>query len=303
LPIAGRTILVLEVASYPAPPVVEHNGHAYVRIGTTTRRATHADLARLNERRPENRQPFDTRPMPSATEHDLDLVGAKRDYEELRNVDAHIDSFPAFEAWLAQRQLGSMKSGRFTPNAAAILILGKSPQDLIPAAKIDLVRYAGTDRDARVVSRRPATGTLRDQLEVGWNWIALQTGEVPEGPSGIRSGFVPDYPVEALKELLRNLVQHRIYEGTHAPGRVEWFDDRIEFSNPGGPFGRAAEGTFGTHSDYRNPLITKLLTDSGHVQQLGRGVQRTRIQLEKNGNPALEAETDGFTRLIVRSRR
>jgi ATP-dependent DNA helicase RecG len=126
---------------------------------------------------------------------------------------------------------------------------------------------------------------------------------VPDEGAGIRAGFVPNYPAEALKELLRNLVQHRSYEGTNAPGRVEWFVDRIEFSNPGGPFGQAAQGEFGSHSDYRNPLVTKRLTDSGHVQQLGRGVQRARIQLEKNGNPPMEVETDGFTRVIVRRRR
>lgn len=119
---------------------------------------------------------------------------------------------------------------------------------------------------------------------------------------GIRFAFVPHYPVEALKELLRNMVQHRLYEGTNMPGRVEWFDDRIEFTNPGGPFGLAAEGVFGAHSDYRNPLLTKRLTDAGFVQQLGRGVQRARLQLEKNGNPPLDVETDGFTRVILRRR-
>ena len=102
--------------------------------------------------------------------------------------------------------------------------------------------------------------------------------------------------------LLRNLVQHRQYEGTHAPGRVEWFDDRIEFSNPGGPFGRASEGTFGEHSDYRNPSITKGLVELGYVQQLGRGISRARFELERNGCPPLEVETDGFIRVLVRAR-
>ena len=71
---------------------------------------------------------------------------------------------------------------------------------------------------------------------------------------------------------------------------------------PGGPFGRAAEGDFGTNSDYRNPLLTSRLVAEGYVQQLGRGVRRARTQLEKNGNPPLEVETDGFTRVIVRRR-
>ena len=72
--------------------------------------------------------------------------------------------------------------------------------------------------------------------------------------------------------------------------------DRIEFSNPGGPYGRASEGEFGGHSDYRNPGIIRLLANEGYVERLGRGI---RSQLKKNGNPDLRVETDGYTRVIV----
>jgi ATP-dependent DNA helicase RecG len=121
-------------------------------------------------------------------------------------------------------------------------------------------------------------------------------------PDDIREGYVPQYPLEALKELVRNLVQHRLYEGTHAPGRIEWYTDRIEFSNPGGPYGRASEGELGEHTDYRNPVVTAELVELGYVEQLGRGIRRVRLQLERNGNPPLAAEVDGFTRVIVRVR-
>jgi ATP-dependent DNA helicase RecG len=125
---------------------------------------------------------------------------------------------------------------------------------------------------------------------------------VPASTDGIRTPFAPEYPLEALKELVRNMVQHRQYEGTNAPGRIEWFEDRVEFSNPGGPFGRASEGEFGSHSDYRNPMITDWLKQLGYVEQLGRGVRIVRKHLAKNQNPDLEIEVDGFTRATVRRR-
>ncbi len=132
--------------------------------------------------------------------------------------------------------------------------------------------------------------------------MSAHIADVPVPADGIRAPFAPDYPLEALKELARNIVQHRQYEGTNAPARIEWFDDRIELSNPGGPFGRASEGDFGSHSDYRNPMITDWLRQLGYVEQLGRGIRRVRKHLEKNGNPGLEVEVDGFTRVIVRRR-
>jgi predicted HTH transcriptional regulator len=40
----------------------------------------------------------------------------------------------------------------------------------------------------------------------------------------------------------------------------------------------------------------------GYVQQLGRGIRRVRLQLERLGCPPLEVTTDGFTRVTVRGR-
>jgi ATP-dependent DNA helicase RecG len=300
--VAGKTVIVVRVEPYAVPPVVEVDGRAWVRIGTTTQRANQADLQRLSERRPQNRWPFDTRPVVGISLADLELGPLRAQYEADRDIDGDMATFPAFDAWLAQHQFGVVQTDQFVPNAASVLVLGKSPQDTVPAAWLDLVRYGGPDHDASILNRRPATGTVIDQLEVGWAWLAAQIETRPEQEAGIRMGFVPDYPEEALKELLRNLVQHRLYEGTNAPGRVEWFEDRVEFSNPGGPFMRAAEGEFGTHSEYRNPLLTRRLVAAGYVQQLGRGVRRARLQLERNGNPPLEVVTDGFTRLVVRRR-
>src|SRR3954452_19272610 len=57
----GRNLLVVRIDPYPVPPVVTVDGTAWIRRGTITERAREADLIRLRERRPENRQPFDYR--------------------------------------------------------------------------------------------------------------------------------------------------------------------------------------------------------------------------------------------------
>ncbi len=300
---AGQTVLVVRVWPYPVPPVVTVNSIAWVRKGTTTRRATEADLVRLRERRPDSSRPFDTRPLREATLEDLELAELRLMYQAERSADDDSATYPPLEAWLANRRgLGQTIAGIWRPTAAAVLLYGKSPQDWLPGAVVAFVRYAGRDVDSPVSARRTATGTLPSQLEILWAQIEAHLDEVPVAPAGIREGFVPRYPLEALKELVRNLVQHRQYEGTNAPGRVEWYDDRIEFSNPGGPFGRASEGVFGEHSDYRNPSVTKGLVELGYVQQLGRGIRRVRLQLDKLGCPPLEVTTDGFTRVTVRGR-
>jgi ATP-dependent DNA helicase RecG len=296
------SVLVVRVDPYPVPPIVELDGIAWVRPGSTTQRATEADRQRLRERRPLQNQPFDLRPLQGATLDDLDLRSLEASYDAAREGVDEADVFPTLESWLTQMQLGAPVANMWTPNPAAILMFGKSPQTFFPGATVELVRYAGPDFDAPVAWRKTATGTLPAQLDMLWAQLSAHIASVPGPADGIRSPFVPEYPLEALKELARNLVQHRAYVGTNAPARVEWMEDRIELSNPGGPFGRASEGAFGSFSDYRNPIITRWLKELGYVEQLGRGIRLVRKRLERNGNPALEVETDGFTRITVRRR-
>lgn len=78
---AGQTVLVVRVWPYPVPPVVTVNSIAWVRKGTTTRRATEADLVRLRERRPDSSRPFDTRPLREAALEDLELAELRLMYQ------------------------------------------------------------------------------------------------------------------------------------------------------------------------------------------------------------------------------
>jgi ATP-dependent DNA helicase RecG len=296
-------LLLIKVDPYPVPPIVMVNSTAWIRSGSTTTRARDAELIRLRERRSERTQPFDVRPLPDALLDDLDRSSLHNAYQSAREGDSAPETFPSFEKWLTLHEKGKPVAGVWRPNPAAVLVYGRSPQTHIPAAVVEFVRYSGLDVDAAVVDRKTVTGSLPDQLDILWKQLSAHITEIPAAAQGARSPFVPDYPLDTLKELARNLVQHRVYEGTHAPGRIEWFEDRIEFSNAGGPFGRASEGEFGTNSDYRNPLITKFLVEQGYVERLGRGVRLANLLLEKNGNPPLAIEADGFTRVIVRKAR
>jgi ATP-dependent DNA helicase RecG len=97
-----------------------------------------------------------------------------------------------------------------------------------------------------------------------------------------------DYPEEALRQLIRNALMHRAYEGTNAPTRVTWFDDRLEIQNPGGPYGIVTRANFGTPhaADYRNPTLAGWLKMLHYVERFGVGIAIARQRLAENGNPA-----------------
>ncbi|MBI4755656.1 MAG: hypothetical protein HY778_09635 [Betaproteobacteria bacterium] len=116
--------LVVTVAPYAVPPVVMVDGVGWVRQGSSTRRATQADLQRLSERRPEHSQPFDLRPVATATLEDLDRHLLKARYDADRIGDEDEESFPSLEQWLTQRQWGRPVAGTWHPNPAALLLYG-----------------------------------------------------------------------------------------------------------------------------------------------------------------------------------
>lgn len=295
----GKTLAVLRVTPYAVPPVVKVDGVAWVRVGTTTVRATEADLARLEERRPENQVAFDRRVVPSATLDDLDLAALRDRWRAAREDNVDRDTFPEFEPWLGLEDVVRRTPNSWKPTVTGLLLHGLDTQAWFPGAVVDFVRYDGTDYEATPVLRKRMTGTLGRQLDAAWSQLEALNATVPAPPDGIKQGFVEMFPPEVLKELTRNLVQHRRYDQTNAPGRISWFDDRIEFNNPGGPFGAASEGVFGEHSDYRNPTVTQGLVELGYVQRLGRGVRVSRRILERAGHPDLLVETDGYTIVTV----
>ena len=90
--------------------------------------------------------------------------------------------------------------------------------------------------------------------------------------------------------MIRNAVLHRTYEASNAPVRVSWFQDRVEISSPGGPFGQVTVETIGQPglTDYRNPTLAGALNQLGFVQRFGVGIQIARDRLGQNGNPPLE---------------
>lgn len=60
--------------------------------------------------------------------------------------------------------------------------------------------------------------------------------------------------------------------------RINWFDDRIEIRNPGGPFGSVTAENFGSPgvTDYRNPNLAEALRALGYVQRFGAGIAIAR---------------------------
>jgi ATP-dependent DNA helicase RecG len=154
---------------------------------------------------------------------------------------------------------------------------------------VQFARYAGGDVTAPICNQKALTGRLEDILrridELLEANIEVRS-DVTAGPREVR---LPDYPLVALQQYVRNAIMHRTYEGTNTPVRVYWFDDRIEITSPGGLYGRVNPANFGSgETDYRNPLIAEVMHHLGFAQRFGMGIPLARKALAENGNPEPE---------------
>lgn len=171
-----------------------------------------------------------------------------------------------------------------------MLVLGKTTRDFLPGAYIQFLRIAGRDLSDVVVDELAVDGPLSDVLRRIDDKLESHNRTAVNITAGPREERRSLYPVPALQQLVRNAVMHRTYEATYAPVRVYWFDDRIEVSNPGGPFGIVSIENFGQPgvADYRNPNLAEAMRVLGFVQRFGVGLAIARRALAENGNPPLE---------------
>ncbi|HEX9619033.1 MAG TPA: ATP-binding protein [Polyangiaceae bacterium] len=176
-----------------------------------------------------------------------------------------------------------------TPTVTAILVIGKEPRSWIPGAYIQFLRVDGPNLVDPMLDNREIAGTVTDQLRQMDDIVRLHIARAAT-VGGPRRVDARDYPEEALRQLIRNAVLHRTYEGTHAPVRVTWFDDRVEIQSPGGPYGQVTRQTFGQPgvTDYRNPTLAEALKSLGFIERFGVGFAIVRHALSRNGNPDLE---------------
>jgi ATP-dependent DNA helicase RecG len=97
---------------------------------------------------------------------------------------------------------------------------------------------------------------------------------------------VPDYPERAFREGVANALVHQDLTRLAAV-HVQWYDDRIEISNPGGfPEGVRLDNLLVTPPRPRSPLLADAFKRAGIVERTARGIDTIFYEQLRNGRPA-----------------
>jgi ATP-dependent DNA helicase RecG len=301
--IDGSSYALVTVLPADSPPV-RYQGKICVRVGPRRGYADAQEERILNERRRFRDKPFDVQPVFGTS---LSDISTARFLEDYLPKAVHPDVLAENERTLEQK-LASTKMVRLAddpvPTVLGMLVLGRTPREHLPGDYIQFLRIDGEQLHDPVVDELLIEGSVGD--------LVRRAEEKVEANNRVQVRFADVvteqrkylYPLAAVQQFLRNAVLHRNYEGTNAPVRVYFFNDRLEITSPGGPYGQVNASNFGNAgiTDYRNPNLAEAMRAMGLIQRFGAGIALAQKYLRENGNPEATFEvTEQWVKVVLSS--
>lgn len=260
----GKQVLQINVP-HGLPNVYSVDGRYWVREGAQTNPLAARRMRQLLMER--GALHFESRPLPGATLNDLDPG----------QVAAYIArlGLPANEPWeqvLLRRGCLVRQDDKLCPTNAAILLFGRFPQQWLPSASILAARFPGPAFGDEFI-KQDLTGCLPDQLRQAEAFLQQNLRSVVR-MAGLERQETPEYPYQAVRELLVNAVAHRDYNLQGDTIHLHIFSDHLEIHSPGGLPGPVNLSNLLDARFARNAVITQVLSDLGFVERLGYGLDR-----------------------------
>ncbi len=231
---------------------------------------------------------FKSRVPQNASLDDLDFEQVSR-YLEALGLGKEANA----ENVLRQRGCLVPENGALRPTYATLLLFGKHPQQWLPSAGVLAARFSGMAFSDAFI-KQEIRGTLPDQLQQAETFVRDKMRSVAR-LVGLRRAETPEYPPEAVRELLVNAIAHRDYNQQGDMIHLHIFADRLEVHSPGGLPGPVNIQNLLEARFSRNAVIAQVLSDLGFVERLGYGLNRVVTVMKQNNLPMPKFEELGGT--------
>lgn len=283
-----RELIVVTVPHSPGPYYINREGPGngvYIRLGSTNRRAGPEMIAELQ--RLARNIFFDEQPCSEINTEGIDFRAAS---EFFSAVSRQLTS-------PRRRSLGLVvdHGGREVPTQGAVLLFGKTRNDIFPDAVIRCARFKGKDT-ARFLDQTEIDEYLPKAVDSAVAFIERHTLENVE-IGRVRRKEIPEYPVEAVREAVINAVVHADYAIGGMNIKVAVFDNRIEITNPGLlPFGLTLDAALSGVSKLRNRVVGRVFRELKLIEQWGSGIGRMIAACKRDGlqQPRFEESGTSF---------
>jgi len=231
---------------------------------------------------------FESRIPPQASLDDLDLEQAAEYLDALGfSGEGNLEDI------LRQRGCLVIEGNQLHPTYAALLLFGKHPQQWLSSATVLAARFPGRAFSDEFV-KQEIRGTLPDQLRQAETFVRDNLRSIAR-LVGLKREETPEYPLEAVRELLVNAIAHRDYSQQGDTIHLHIFADRLEVHSPGGLPGPVTIDNLLEARFSRNAVIAQVLSDLGFVERLGYGLNRVVTVMKQNNLPLPRFEEVGGT--------
>jgi len=284
-----------KIVSVTVPPGLPHafnlEGRYLVRDGERTNPLPPRQLRALMMKRGSLQFEAQVPDDASIDDLDFDQVTAYREA-----LDLHPDE--PLEDLLSRRGCLKNIDGVLKPTYAGLLLFGRHPQKWIPSATVLAARFSGVVVSDKFV-KHEIRGTLPQQLRQAETFVRDQLRSIVR-LIGLTRQETPEYPLEAVRELLVNAVAHRDYNQAGDSIHLHIFADRLEVHSPGDLPGPVTLNNLLEARFSRNPIIAQVLSDLGYVERLGYGLNRVVMVMRQNNlsEPTFE-EVGGAFRVML----
>jgi ATP-dependent DNA helicase RecG len=301
--IEGNRIVLLEIQKAASRPV-SFSGQEYIRIGQYKKK-----LKDFPEKERALWRTFDQSPFEGGfvAEH---VLGQ----EVLKSIDypSYFDLLKAtlpetangiLDALASDQLICPCDAGGWNITNLGAILFAKDINNFksLKRKAIRVIQYKGRDR----------TQTLKEQDGVKGYASAFQglisyiNGLLPSNEivgQALRK-TVPMFPERAIRELVANALIHQDFSLTGTGPKVEIFEDRIEFTNPGIPL-VDPERFVDRPPISRNEVLASLLRRTGICEERGSGWDKVVFDTEFYQLPAPLAEvTADHTRVVLYAHR
>lgn len=305
----SKDIAVVRVLGGPDKPYarVHQNRRTYfVRVGSTSREASAAELERMFQAG--GRVAYGLKPVPGASYPDLDEHRLIDYFSRILSSDPPPEGDAA--GWtevLTNLDLMIRADDEIvTPAVDGLLLFGRNPKRYLPQSGIRALAYPGLSPDYATQADQELRGALvplADRagrlVEAGLVEQALDFINRNTQPSAELSGGVrvdrPAYPADVLREVVVNALVHRDYSIVGTDVQIALFEDRLEVTSPGRlPNTATVDGLRAGFRYARNQTLVNIMRDYGYVDFRGMGIRSKVIpgMQRHNGTEPDFIETD-----------
>ena len=285
-------LLVIRVKIYKGnnPPYFLKNKGiekgTYIRVGSTNQVATREITEEL--KRQKLNISFDRLPV-----YQKPLVETQ--YDTFKHHFAETVGEPLTHAILKKLKLVHQQQGQLFPTHAMILLSDDDLRsEIFPYAKIECARFKGVV-PGYFIDQKTIDSALSKQAENAYEFILrhISKGSTYEG---VYRKDRWEYPLKAIREVIRNAVIHRDYVLRGKDIKVAIFDHKIEITSPGKllptiDFNDMEAG----QSDIRNLVLAGVFKKMGIIEQWGNGLRIIADEMKQYPAIKLHWKEPGIT--------